>query len=542
VKTRALLAAALLLAIGLAWAPGLDAPFTYDDRIEVVGNPAIRWLDDLGTIAEYNTSRPILILTYAVNWHFSGLDPRGYHLMSVAIHMVNALLAWRLGARLLPGPRAAFVAALWALHPMTTEAVTYITGRSDALEATWWFVGLTAWIDHRRGVSGARWVALAAAAAALATKEVGLLLPLAFVAVDRWAVPPRTGERARWRDHAPVFAAGALAVLVRLTVYGWPQPEVPREALAQLLSQAEVWARYLQLWTVPIGQSVLHDHPGVPRAAGAVALLVWLGGTAAVGWHARRAPAGSPPALRALALALWGAWLLPSSLLPLLESMAEHRAYFAGHALLLGLAASVHPLPGPRAALKAGALGLLAAAASLTFTRNRLWADEVALWEEAALRAPDSARAWYGWGEALRFARRFAEAEPAYRRAAALDPSDPDPVVNLGIVRAELGDAEEARALWQRVVDADPRTCSAHNNLGALALRQGRTPEAVRWYTASLARCEDDPIAHLSLAGIAYDRGQAREAAWHYRQYLQIAPMGPGAKIAEDRLRRLAVD
>lgn len=237
---RWLAPALLLVAIVLAWIPALHAPFTYDDRIEVVGNRTIRWLDSVGAIASYNTSRPLLILTYALNWRVGGLDPFGYHVVSLLIHAVNALLAWRLARRLLSPERAALVAAVWALHPMTTEAVTYVTGRSDALEATAWLVGLTAWLDYRRGEARARWVAVGAVVAGLLTKEVGVLLPVALLAVDRWLAPRGA---ARWRDHLPFWIAGAAAVAVRLLVYGWPAPEVPRSALAQLLSQAEVWIR-----------------------------------------------------------------------------------------------------------------------------------------------------------------------------------------------------------------------------------------------------------------------------------------------------------
>ena len=113
-----------LATIVLVWTPALHAPFTYDDRIEVVGNRTIRWLDSVGAIASYNTSRPLLILTYALNWRVGGLDPFGYHVVSLLIHALNALLAWRLAGRLLTPGRAALVAAAWALHPMTTEAVT----------------------------------------------------------------------------------------------------------------------------------------------------------------------------------------------------------------------------------------------------------------------------------------------------------------------------------------------------------------------------------------------------------------------------------
>ena len=528
-RRRALVAALLVLAIAAAWAVALHAPFTYDDRIEVVGNRTIRWLDAVGAIASYNTSRPLLIATYALNWRLGGLDPFGYHVLSAAIHALNALLAWRLASRLVSPERAALATTLWALHPMTTDAVTYVTGRSDALEATSWLVALTAWIDHRRGAPWGRTVAIGAVIAGLLTKEVGLLLPATLLAVD--AV---SGRAPRWRDHLVYGGAVALAFALRLTMYGWPAAEVPRGALAQLLSQAEVWSRYLGLWLVPVGQSILHDHPGDARLYGAVALALWVGAAVALGVQARRAPPDSPARVRALALAVWAAWLLPSSALPLRETMAEHRAYLAGFALLLGVVASLRTVR-PVWVL----VPLLFGA---TVARNRVWSDEVTLWSGAAAAYPESARATYGWGEALRLARRFQEAEPVYARAAALDPASADARINLGIFRAESGDREGARAAWRDVLRTHPRSCPAHNNLGKLALDAGELSEAAAAYAATIRLCPDDPIANLNLANLAFDEADVRKAAFHYRAYLRVAEDGPAAPLARAQLLRMGLE
>ncbi len=517
---------ALILAIFCAWLPALRAPFTYDDRIEVVGNRSIRLLGNVDAILTYNTSRPFLVATYALNWWLGGLDPLGYHLLSLAIHAINAWLAWRLAARLLSPDRALLASALWALHPMTTEAVTYVTGRSDALEATAWLVALTAWIDHRAGRPHMRAVAVAATVVAMGTKEVGLLLPVVLLSVDRWIAP-----RPRWRDHLPFLAIGIAAVSLRLTMYGWPQPEVPRGSLTQLISQAEVWARLLALWLRPAGQSILHDVPAHVGVAGVVALLGWVCGFTWIFLRAR-APSRRPlAALVAFAATLWAAWLVPASAFPLVETMAEHRAYLAGYAVILVFVATV---PRPRLLWALAPVLLLATAA-----RNRVWADEASLWGEAAARNPDSARAWYGYGEALRLAHAWGDAAPAYLRVLELEPGHIDARIDLGIVRAESGDPAGARAAWEEARSLDPKACAAHNNLAALDFRADRLTAAETGYASALAWCNDDPIPHLNLANIAWRRADLRKAAFHYREYLRVAGNGPAAPLARQRLAEM---
>lgn len=508
----------LVLAVGVAYAVAVDAPFTYDDRIEVIGNRTIRSPSEWAAIAGYHPNRPVLIATYAANWAWGGFDPTSYHLVSFAIHALNALLAWRLATRLLDAERALYVAAVWGLHPMCTEAVTYVTGRSDALSGTFWLLALIGWIDHRRGRRGPG-LTLGAALAALLTKEIAVLLPLALWATSRFAL----ADRVAWRRWLPFAGGVALIVALRVGLWGWPAPEVPRSLVAQVLSQAEAWCVYLRLWLFPVGQSVLHDWPGEARALGVAALVGWV---LAVGVLARRG------GLPAVGFALAAAWLLPSSLVPLKEVLAEHRSYLAGLGFVLAL---VGGLPWHRAAWV-----LVPVLAAGTVARNLEWTDEPTLWRGATEQNPGSFEAWYGYGDALRFAQRHAEAEAAFDRALELRPDDVNALVNRGICEVQQDRPEEARATWQRALRADPRSCSAHNNLAALDLRSDALPAAAAGYASTLYWCPGDLVALRALGGIYEEMGDYRRAAEMLRRYAELAPPGTERDDAERRLRRIA--
>ncbi len=518
IARRHLALAAVVAVAVLVYVPALHGPFTYDDRIEVVGNRALRDIAAWDSIFRYNPSRALLIASYAVNWAVGGLDPFGYHLTSVAIHAVNVALAWRLCRRTLGPEHGALAAALWAAHPMASEAVAYIAGRSDALVATWWLAAANAWIDGRLLAAFAAW------AAGLATKETAVAMPLLAWALEPWrAKAPDDGARLRTVGIAAATLP-MLAVVTRLLVGGWPAPEVARSLAEQAVGQAGSWGLAAKLWAFPVGQSVLHDL-GARVDAGSVAGF----GVAVVVVLAARRPGPGR-----LAAVLWAAPLIPVAMFPAREVFAEHRAYLSGLGATVALAARM-----PDRARRA-ALLLVVPLALATWARAGVWADEIGLWTDAARKNPSSRDAAYGEGDARRLAGDWTGADDAYRRAIALRPGDVDARLNLGIVLAQRGRDDEARATWGDVLRDAPRTCAAHNNLGALSLRRGDVEAAVRSWTSTLRWCPDDPLAHLALGNLAADRGELPRAVFHLRKFVELAPWGhPAEREARERLARL---
>ena len=512
--------AAVVLLSALLYLPALGGPFVYDDRIEVVGNPTLRDLGAPGAILGYNPSRTLVIAGFALDWALWGLDARGYHLTNLLLHALDTWLAWRLARRLLPDGRALLATALWALHPMAAESVAYVTGRSDAVCAAGMLLCLEGWLAGPGATARARvW---GGAVVALLSKEVAYALPVVLLALEALRGRPMPRRALGW-----MAAAGGGLLLVRLALGGLPSPEVERGVIDHLGGQAEAWARSLGLWALPWRQSVYHDV--TPTPAG----LLWALPVALAGVWAWRGGLASRAGV-VLAASTLGL----SGVLPLREVMAEHRAYLAGFGLAL-LVAERWPA-GNRA--RVGALLVGVALSGATVRRAWVWADEARLWEEAVEANPASGPAWRALGDAHRLARRFPEAERAYREALARTPDDTDAKLNLGIVRAEQGGSEEARRLWRALLRANPRACAAHNNLAALALREGDTLAAIDGWQASLRACPDDLLAHLNL-GLLYARvGDTPRAAFHLGAFLERAPRGhPQRAAAAAHRARLAV-
>lgn len=440
-------AAPLLLAgaVAAAFATGFAGTFVFDDGPAVVRDPRVQslaaWWRSMPGI------RPLLKLTYAAN-HQSGLGLAGFHAVNVVIHAANAVLAWallrRVGERAGPGspaaPAAALIGALlFALHPVQVEAVTYLSGRSAALAATFVLGSLLAWLRAPEGPPGraARAASLLLFAGALAVKEYPVVLPLALlllVAVDRTSPPGWREAGRRIGPHLALLAAATAVVLAsptyrRLLGVGLGLRGPWENLLTQL--RAAAWlsgqlARPDRLVADPALPAATALTPAL--AAEALALVALL----AAGLLALR----RRPAL-AFGLLWTLLWLAPTGwLVPRRDPASERQLYLAllGPAWLLArwLAA-----PGPgRALRRAATVALPLALGAATAARSLVYRDEVTFWADAAAKVPGNARAWNNLGHALACACRRDEAEAALERAIALDPDGYRAVVNLSLLRA----------------------------------------------------------------------------------------------------------
>jgi len=535
--------ALLALLVAMAWAGGLHGEFTYDDKVEVIGNRTIRLLEDWESVLEYNLARPILIFSYAINFRFARFDPYTYHLFDLLLQMVNAGLSMLVVAR---GAKIAGVerylgagvlaAGIWALHPLATESVSYITGRSEQLCGTFYLLSCWGWLRWLDLGGRWRWVgAHVAFLLAALSKEVAATLPVALVLLELYAARGGRLKDVRWRSYAAFALLLAAAAAARVHYFDGLIPrESDRGWSVQLWTEAEVAWRYVQLAVVPWGQSVFHDHheAGLTLRSGAAALgLVAATGAALAGLVGGRG--GDTGRLAGFAW-LWFLLLLaPSSVVPLKETMAEHRTYLAllGPAWLAG--AALAPLA-RRRQIGAALFGILAA---LTWHRNTLWVSEVDLWADAVERNRESPEAWYGLGEAHRFAQDCTSAIAAYAQSSALDPSLMDAWNNRAICQATTGRMEEAEATLREALIRSPTNVRSHTNLGLIYARTGRFQEAELELRTALTYNGQYCQAHYWIAVLYQDRLNRPEDAERHLRYL-IEDICPGFPLLEDARRR----
>lgn len=423
----------LLGVVAAAYGPALGGPFQFDDYNVIVDNPAVHslsaWLDAMPGI------RPLLKLSYALNWTVSP-QPLGFHLVNIGCHLLNTLLVWAIVARLWPEHLqlalvAPITAALFALHPAQTEAVTYICGRSVSLMALPYLAGIYAWL---RGLRAASLVCLLLA---LLVRETAWTLPLALVliALGRGA-SLRTAlyqTRAHW-----VMLLFGMTLLAAIADY--------RQLLAHSLGirgmganlVAQVAAQFYLL-TKPLLQLRTNIDPVITlETYSLMAQAFALGALYAAAAICLRWP--MTRGLGAAVLWLFVHLLPTNSLLPRNDLANDRQLYLAllGPALVCahGLVQASH------ARIAAAVLVLVLAVA--TAWRNTDYRSEIALWQATAARSAGSARVWNNLGFAYQQAGKIAEARSAYERALALDPASVRARINLNLLPPPPGDGTPA--------------------------------------------------------------------------------------------------
>lgn len=412
----------------LVYLNSLSGVFQFDDYNVIVNNPAVHgwsqwWHGVLGI-------RPLLKMSYTLNWT-SGLGLIGFHLFNVLVHVVNALLVYRLAwAAGRPSPRpestekAALTGALlFAIHPVQTEAITYISGRSSSLVACFYLTSLLCYLQGRRRDGPTRPQAASAIffILALLTKEVAVTLPLALLLWEVCFGEQHQGPGAIWRRQWPhwLILLGTVLVLSCHPVYR--QMIVPAPTLATMLTQVDgvsyLLTRLFALASLNIDPD-LHVQSVVtwPLAGKACAYALLLSVSV---WMLRRSPL---PVFAILWLFLH---FIPTNTLIVRWDVANERhLYLAGVGLFIAAGFALE-----------GVLGLLPAKSRplllfLFFTllgfctvfRNDDYRSQVALWEATALQSPAKARVHNNLGYAYFVADNLAGARQSYLRAIQLRP------------------------------------------------------------------------------------------------------------------------
>jgi tetratricopeptide (TPR) repeat protein len=562
----------------------LHGPFVLDDGMYIVKNPQIKD----SALLWPPSPRYLTYLSFAFNYSRGALDPFGYHLFNVAVHMLNSALVFALALLLfrtralkdrgLDGyalPTAIMASFLFAAHPVQTQAVSYITQRFASLTALFYLLSVVCYLKWRtssgRGRAFFYAIALLSAIAVQFTKEIGFTLPVVILLAEFVFFRGSGSVGKRLAALVPFLLTMGIvpALLFGPELLGSGSPGLSDSTRVQQLhdlstisrhdymaTQFRVMVTYFRLFILPAGQNLDYDYPLftsflAPEVLLSVLLVLSVFATGVFLLIRGIKGRGAPSLIAGFGILFFFiAISIESSIIPIKDVIYEHRLYLpnAGAALFFSaLLMGLFEFLKKRFAFKPSALAFAVAAAvvlalplaAAAFSRNNLWNDEILLWRDVVAKSPDKARARNNLGTALYLKGLTGEGMEEFRKAVSLDPSYADARYNLGNAYKDLGLMEEAIKEFEAAVALDPWKFSARNNLGLAYYAAGRYGAAVGQFQIILSKNSRDYRAHNNM-GLAYSKmGRMEDAVEEFRAALSI---NPGFEDARSNLRYIELE
>ncbi|HEU5180756.1 MAG TPA: tetratricopeptide repeat protein [Candidatus Polarisedimenticolia bacterium] len=549
--------AAVFLLAALVYGITLRNGFVFDDRAAVQDNPAVQSLDGIprlllspywsGEGLSNRLYRPATMISFVLNRALLGSAPAGFHLINLMLHgLIAALLFRLLDTQFGSVPLALTGAALFAVHPLLSEAVSGVVGRAELLSA---FCLLGALHLDRDRAAGSRAVVPLVGMLfllALLSKENALAFPLILLLTDGvLGRPPGISARRRWMEIALLGGVAAVYLALRWAALGSlmetgaiPEIDNPAAHLPALQRIATAFAmvpRYLGLFLFPAKlsadysavQIVPASGPSDPAALGGLALVLGLVILAVRG--RRRFPALT-----------WGigfagcAFALVSNLaFPIGTLFAERLMYLPAIGLCAACGALAALLHAKRPRTTRATVGvILVLLAGRTWARNREWKDDFTLFRAAERVSPRSSKVQYNLGNAYRRRGEIGLAIGHYRRCLELFPRYVPARRNLAVALTDTGSSNEAVEILRRLVAEEPKRASLYNNLGNAYLALGRLPEAETAYRTAVSLDPASADAHNNLAVIHQGRGDLPAAEEELLEAVRLSPDSARFRIA----------
>jgi len=561
------------LAVSLYW-PALNTPFLYDDTYLILENQGIRDPANLTYFITYN--RPLVAVSYAMDFALHGLDPMGYRLFQLLLHLLNggllALLACRLfvffGEGKSPPPAwlpvmASLGAGLFLLHPVHSLTVILVSARSGMMCTFFYLAGLLLFIRwEEREFRGRLWLAVAGLyLAAGLCKEIAVTFPV-LLAVMLILVRVQDPAGGRFRPSLKLFVLLALitAGLVMHAMGFQYGPSVggavlPFHRWEYFMTQIKVVVIYLAMSVVPLPDWLSIDHdiavirtPLEPLflAAGAALLAVGIGGYLL--WRRRQTGI-------LFGLVFFFVALAPtSSLMPIADLMMDYRLYLPSAGLVLAavvaLARGTHwlffsPVRWRRCAgvLALGLAGYLTLLGVWLHERVTVFRSPVNVWEDAVRKAPGKVRPRYNLSYAYSRQNRLEEARAQIERALVLEPRATILHVAAGDILREQGRYDDAIAAYRRALELEPDALSVLCRVTYLLVQKGELALAAQ-NLERIPRQGSGKECRLTVAVYLVETGQLAEALVMYRQVVADYPAEKSAwlNMGHILLRRGAID
>ncbi|MBF0520211.1 MAG: tetratricopeptide repeat protein [Nitrospirae bacterium] len=571
INKKVILQATLILTLTLAaYSNTLSVPFQMDDAGNIINNALIKDYRNFinpfaigsGTMEYGFKSRFVGYFTFALNYWISGADVFSYHVFNIAVHLFNSMLVLILIKLLLQTPYCLFIckdmdkyrdlpfltAMVFALHPVQTQAVTYIVQRLTSLCALFYLAAVVLYIGARICKSKKRVfyyvLSIISTVFAAKTKETAFTLPFMLTLTEFSFFTDNF--KSKLKKLSPLYL---IVIIIPLTIYGGSAKT--GGALAESLSVANydeisrsdylrtqfpVIVKYLKILCLPIGQNLDYDFPVFKSFFNLRVLLSFLLllGIFLFAIYLYKTSKSHPIAKLAGFGIFWFflALSVESSVIPIADVIFEHRLYLPSVGLfltvLMGVSYLTVKLERKNSNLKKYLIILTAIITlillALTYKRNSVWGNSVTLWQDTALKSPGKARPHNNFGNALFVNGQIDAALKEYIEAVRLKPVYYEARYNLGKAYEKLKRTDLAEKEYAESIKLKPDFAEAFNNLAGIYEKGGDKQLAFSYYSKAIALKPDFPEAINNIGQMYESAGKFDAAMQRYQEALRIDP------------------
>jgi tetratricopeptide (TPR) repeat protein len=518
----------------LAYANSFGVPFHYDDFHFLKENIRIKsfsafseWL--FSDARNLVSGRPLLLLSFLVNYMAGGLDTFSYHLFNLLFHIISAFLLYLLLMRLPAGKdavahsiRSVAAPALFLLHPLNTESVTYISSRSSILTGLFILLSMVAFFRATGGSfsPGLYILSIAAFAAGLMVKQQAVVLPGLMLVFDYFFVSEDMRDFVRRLRYHLIFlliiVAGVVVYMPYLT-----DPEASRPFAEHIFTELKVFAEYLRLMLVPIGQNI--DHSVRPEHFFSPGILLFL--LLYLGLYLFSFLPGNRNRVVSFSLLWVAVSLLPFLFIRLNDFMAERWLYITLMGFSIFIAeAIVLVSQKSRATAAVVAVLLMLVFGMLTAARNTVYATQASIWEDAAGKSPDKYRPYANLSRAYRELGKLDKGIEAGIMAIGRGDQSFEASINLAAAYQAAEQYDKALQTLLAIKEQASFRYEYHQNLGALYEKMGEHEKSLAAFQEALIAVPHSPLVLFSIGG-AYEELKDREKADdYYRRAVKEKP------------------
>ncbi|HST30568.1 MAG TPA: tetratricopeptide repeat protein [Chthoniobacterales bacterium] len=538
-----------------------DPPYVSENRQIQAG---LNWPNVVWAFTHVHSHNwhPLTTLSHMFDCQIFGLQPGAHHFVNVVLHSASVILLFLLLEQTTASLwRSAFVAAVFAVHPLHVESVAWISERKDVLSGLFFMLTLLAYVHYSRKPDAIRYCAMSILfVCGLLSKPMLVTLPAVLLLLDYWPLGRfKTSEIIRLRQGygaiRPASAGEDIGDQKGLTFAGLVIEKTPLfvlslgSAVATLIAQrggilqmahlplswrmanaATVYLIYIWQMFWPVNLAVIYPHPGqLPfwKTALATALLIIV---TVLAFVSRKQ--------RSYFITGWFWYLI--MLVPVLglvqvgsQAHADRYTYLPQLGLYVavvwGIADLLQPFRYRRQLCAVFAPLIIAVLGWRAWVQTGYWRDTERLWNRALAVTGQNDFAHFGLGEFLLKIHRLDEAIAQFKIVLSTHPNEPDINFQMGYALMEKGDTDVAMVHFEQTLKARPGDPDAETNLGNLLLKSDRIEEAVQHYRNVVQQRPSSALAHYNLAVGLHRLGRLPEAIAQYKETLALDPNYPDA-------------